>query len=408
MFTTETIKQHFPIFTHQPNLVYLDSAATTQKLDCVIAKTTEYYEHYNANIARGLYELSEKATAEYESVRTLTARFLNAISSDEVIFTKGTTESINLLAYSLGQHLKVGDEILLTTAEHHSNFLPWQALAERTGATLTFLPVNIEGHLALDTLDHFITTRTKIFAFSFVSNVLGTINPVAEIISKAKSINPAILTVIDAAQAVAHLPIDVQALGCDFIAFSAHKMFGPTGVGVLWGKLEYLNCLTPFQYGGEMVLEAKASYSLFKSSPHKFEAGTPNIAGVIAFGEAIRFLEKLDFASIRTREVSLLEYAHAQLSTRFGKDITILGTRDAHHRSGIIAFTLKSIHPHDIAQLLGEESICIRAGQHCATPLHETLNLPATARLSVSLYTTKCDIDTFLVALQKIKVTFQR
>lgn len=399
------IKQTFPIFAHHPDLVYLDSAATTQKPASVIAKSVEYYEQYNANIARGLYDLSEKATVEYEKTREMTARFINA-KTEEIIFTRGTTEGINLLSYSLEKYIREGDEILVTIAEHHSNFLPWQALAERTKATLKILDIDEDGQFKLDTLETIITPRTKIFAFGYVSNVLGTINPVAEMIAQAKALNPKIITVVDAAQAAAHLPIDVRKLGCDFLAFSSHKMFGPTGVGVLFGQYAFLECLSPFQYGGEMVLEARRDKSTFKNTPHKFEAGTPDIAGVIAFQEAIKYIQALGYENIREHELNILGYAITKLYETFGDTITLFGTRDVAKRSGVIAFSLVGIHPHDIAQMLGEQNICIRAGQHCTAPLHDTLHLPATARISVSVYTTTEDIDRFVSQLKKIQDIF--
>ena len=404
---SQTIKKDFPIFTNHPDLVYLDSAATTQKPATVIAKSVEYYEQYNANIARGLYVLSEKATSEYEKTRTMTAQFLNA-KMEEIIFTRDTTESINLLSYSLEKYIKEGDEILVTIAEHHSNFLPWQALAERKKATLTILEIDEDGQFKIDTLETLITSRTKIFAFGYISNVLGVINPVANIIAQAKQLNPSIITIVDAAQAIAHLPVNVQQLGCDFLAFSSHKMFGPTGVGVLFGKLALLEAMPPFQYGGEMVLEAKREDSIFKNSPHKFEAGTPDIAGVIAFQEALNYIQNLGYGDIREHELDILGYALEKLHETFGDSITIFGTQDVAKRSGVIAFSLAGIHPHDIAQMLGEKNICIRAGQHCTTPLHDTLNLPATARLSVSVYTTREDIDKLITELKKIQATFKK
>ena len=388
----ENIKQDFPIFNHHPDLIYLDSAATTLKPASVIAKSIEYYEQYSANIARGLYPLSEQATLAYEKTRELTAQFINA-QTQEIIFTRGTTESINLLSYSLESSIHEGDEILITVAEHHSNFLPWQALAQRTKASLVILPLDDSGQFSFDHLQNVITSKTKIFAFSFISNVLGTINPVADIIARAKTINPAILTVIDAAQAAAHIPLDVVSLDCDFLAFSSHKMFGPTGVGVLFGKSSLLESLPPFQYGGEMVLEAKQNNSIFKSSPHKFEAGTPDIAGVIAFQEALRYVQNLGFEHIRAHERDVLTYALTQLRDAFGEHITILGTSDIDSRSGVIAFAIKGMHPHDTAHILGEKGICVRAGQHCTAPLHESVRIPATTRLSVSVYTTHQDID---------------
>ena len=404
---TNNIRQDFPIFKNQPDLTYLDSAATTLKPAAVIAKSVEYYEQYSANIARGLYALSEKATTEYEKTREMTARFINAVK-EEVIFTRGTTESINLLSYSLESCIHEGDEILITVAEHHSNALPWQALAQRKKAALKVLEIDENGRLKIDDLQKLITPRTKIFAFGFVSNVLGAINPVVDIIKEAKRFNPDILTVVDAAQAAAHLSIDVKTLGCDFLAFSAHKCFGPTGVGVLYGKFDLLNDMPPFQYGGEMVLEAHIDVeaSMFKAAPHKFEAGTPDIAGVIAFQKALEYIQSIGFENIREHELDILGYALTKLKKTFGDSITIFGTEDVSQRSGVIAFSLEGIHPHDIAQMLGEKNICIRAGQHCTAPLHDMLKLPATARLSVSVYTTREDIDRLIAELRNIRNTF--
>ncbi len=401
----KNLKQDFPIFTHHPDMVYLDSAATTLKPASVITKSVEYYEQYGANIARGLYAISEKATAEYEQTREMTARFINA-KTEEIIFTRGTTESINLLSYSLENQIHEGDEILVTIAEHHSNFLPWQALASRTKAILKILAIDTDEVLKLEDLATLITPCTKIFAFNYVSNVLGTVSPVADIIAQAKALNPSILTVVDAAQAVAHLSIDVKQLDCDFLAFSSHKMFGPTGVGVLFGKLPLLEAMPPFQYGGEMVLEARTDRSVFKDSPHKFEAGTPDIAGVIALQEAINYIQTLGYETIRAHELDVLDYASKQLRNTFGDTITIFGTTDIAKRSGVIAFALTGIHPHDIAQMLGERNICIRAGQHCTAPLHDSLHLPATARLSVSVYTSREDIDALIAELKTIQEKF--
>lgn len=453
MLDINSIRSKFPIFKNRPGLVYLDSAATALKPQSVIEAERKYYEEYSANVERGLYPLSEKATAEYDAVREKTARFVGAGRSEEIIFTRGTTESLNLLSYSLEPLISEGDEILVTEMEHHSNFLPWQALAERTGATLKVLPlsciscspfqgelpdvlVGVRGNdiesdsnanyplptsplprgrgnadsfmLDPEKLKAFITPRTKIFAFVYVSNVLGTINPVADIVGEAKQLNPNIITVVDAAQAAPHFQIDVKSLGCDFLTFSSHKMFGPTGVGVLWGKYKLLETLRPFHYGGEMVLEAHADKSVFKEPPHRFEAGTPNIAGVIAFGAAVDFIESLDWDTVRKHEKELLEYVIAQLKKTFGKSIRIVGPENIEDRSGVVAFTFEGIHPHDIAQVLSESDICIRAGQHCAQPLHNTLGIPATARISVSIYNSKEDIDTLVETLKSTKGLFTK
>lgn len=403
---TQSPKNDFPIFTNQPSLVYLDSAATTQKPQTVITRTTDYYTNYCANIARGLYNLSEEATTAYEHSRMVIADFINA-SSDEIIFTRGTTESINLLSYSLESSIEPGDEILVSISEHHSNFLPWQALAKRRQANLKIIPVNKEGFLESSVVASYITPQTKIFSLTYISNVLGVIQPIQELIAQAKSLQPTIITVVDAAQAVAHIPLDVRTLNCDFLAFSGHKMFGPTGVGVLYGKKVLLDALPPFHYGGEMVLEARSDTSLFKEAPYKFEAGTPNIAGVTALQDAVRYILDLGFASIRQHEENVLSYALQSLNAEFGDAINIFGSQNTAYKSGVIAFSLKGIHPHDIAQLLAEHSICIRSGQHCAAPLHDALQLPATARISISVYTTKQDIDALVAALRNIYNTFQ-
>ncbi|MEI8103961.1 MAG: SufS family cysteine desulfurase [Candidatus Moraniibacteriota bacterium] len=452
MFSPNDIRKQFPILANHPDLVYLDSAATTLKPASVIAKECEYYEHYGANIERGLYPISERATNEYEHSREMVAEFLHASRPEEIVFTRGTTEAINLVASSLnvnfplsldkeragvrfdsefetqpnplptspsaeGEGKSANAEILVTLAEHHSNFLPWQALADRSRVTLKTLSIDTTGHLELAKLDALITPQTKLFAVAFVSNVLGTINPVQEIIAKVKSINPDTLVLIDAAQAAAHLPLDVQALGCDFLAFSAHKMFGPTGVGVLWARYALLEAMRPYQYGGEMVLEAGINTSVFKEPPHKFEAGTPNIAGVIALQPAIEFIQSLGWETIREHEVEILSYALTQLSETFGDDIHIVGSQNVQEKSGVIAFTLEGIHPHDIAHILGEQNICIRAGQHCAQPLHQQLALTApksftsgqaTSRLSVSVYTTVEDIDKLIAGLKEIQKTFRK
>lgn len=409
------IRKQFPILQNHPELVYLDSAATTFKLASVIAKECEYYEHYGANIERGLYPISERATNEYEHTREMVAKFLHAARSEEIVFTRGTTEAINLVASSLENTFQEGDEILITLAEHHSNFLPWQVLADRVHANLKTISVNTTGHLELEKLDTLITPKTKLFAFAFVSNVLGNINPVQEIIAKVKSLNPNTLILIDAAQAAAHLPIDVQALNCDFLAFSAHKMFGPTGVGVLWARYDLLEAMHPYQYGGEMVLEASVAGSSFKKPPHKFEAGTPNIAGVIALQAAIEFIQSLGWENIRQHEVEILTYALDQLMATFGDDIHIVGSKNPQEKSGVIAFALTGVHPHDIAHILGEKNICTRAGQHCAQPLHQHLAITApksfalgqaTSRVSISVYTTKEDIDRLVEELKEIQRTF--
>lgn len=466
MIDIRTIKSHFPLFAKQPDLVYLDSAATSLKPASVIDAELAYYEEYSANVERGLYPLSERATTEYESARTKIACFIGA-DPDEIVFTRGTTESLNLLSYSLESSLSPGDEIVVTDTEHHSNFLPWQALAKRKSLTLNILPISTISSLfprdaitselsganrnriarssdetsegsgfacsvaagatdcagevrtgglrksegvspfRIEDIWRFITPKTKIFSLPFVSNVLGTINPLAEIITQARRINPDIIIIIDAAQAIAHLPIDVRTLDCDFLAFSGHKMFGPTGIGVLYGKRDRLNTLPPYQYGGEMVERASTEESTWKPAPHKFEAGTPPIAQAIALSVAVDFIASIDLDNAREHEKGLLEYATEKLSEHFGNQIRIYGPANIEDRSGVIAFTLDSIHPHDIAHILGESGICIRAGRHCAEPLHDALGISATARLSVSIYNSKEDIDKLVEGIEKAERTLR-
>jgi cysteine desulfurase/selenocysteine lyase len=404
MLDVNEIKKDFPIFASQPDLVYLDSAATTLKPASVIAKCQEYYEQYSANVARGLYPLSEKATEKYEMVREKTSRFVNAVRPEEIVFTRGTTESINLVAYSLEEHIQPGDEILVTVAEHHSNLLPWQALAERRQATIKTLAIDAEGKLREEELEALVSSSTRIFTLGFVSNVLGAVNPVKRLIEKAKGLNPNMVVLVDAAQAAPHFRIDVQDLGCDFLAFSVHKMFGPTGVGILWGRYDLLDAMRPFQYGGEMVQEARLDgESVFKLPPHKFEAGTPNIAGVIGFRAAMEYIEGIGFEAIRDHELELIAYAMERLKETFGEDAAILGPENPEERSGVVAFSIKGVHPHDIAHMLGEQGVCIRAGQHCAHPLHGALHIPATARMSFSVYNSKEDVDKLVEELQKIQ-----
>ena len=422
------IRKHFPIYTHQPDLVYLDSAATTLKPEVVIEAELGYYREYSANVERGLYPLSEKATNEYEHAREKVAHFIGA-DTDEVVFTRGTTESLNLLASSLEQLLwpvparsnltptlsstearerYECDEILVSGSEHHSNFLPWQVLATRRGLTLTILPFDSEGRLRVEDLEHYITPQTKIFSFVAVSNVFGVINPVQALIAEAKRLNPDIITIVDAAQSIAHLPTDVRVLDCDFLAASGHKMFGPTGIGFLYGKQSRLAALPPYHYGGEMVAHASVEGSIWKEAPHKFEAGTPAIAQAIGLGAAVDFIQSVGWEAMRVHEIHLLTYAFEQLTTHFGDTIQIVGSCTAHEKSGVIAFTLKGIHPHDIAQILGDEGICIRAGRHCAEPLHDILSLPATARLAISVYTTEDDIQRLVHGLEKARSLFMR
>lgn len=400
------IKKDFPIFEHDPHLVYLDSTATSLKPRSVIEALDRYYNEYSANIYRGVYEISERATVEYERTRTVVADFIHA-KPEEIVFTRNTTESINLVAYALGRIIvEEGDEIVTTITEHHSNFVPWQQLAFENGADFKVVDVDENNNLLFERLEKIITKKTKIVAFTHVSNVLGIVNPVKAIISKIKEINPRVIVVIDGAQAVPHLPVNVSDLGCDFYAFSSHKMLGPTGVGVLWGKHEHLLDMPPFNFGGEMIREVHIEKTVFKDPPQKFEAGTPHIAGVIALKEAIEYLKKIGLETIHVHEQSLAQYAIKILQEEFKNTIHILVPEHA-HKSGIVSFTFHGYHPHDIAQILDEDHICIRAGHHCAMPLHNRLHLQATARASFYLYNTQEDVDKLVSGLLKVKKILQ-
>ncbi len=382
------VRKDFPQFDRKINgkpIVYLDSTATSLKPRAVIHKENEYYTRYTANIFRGIYQTSEEATKAYEDVRMKTAKFIGASKPEEIIFTRNTTESINLVAYSLIH----GDEVVASIMEHHSNFVPWQQLGK--------LKV---WHMDED-LGTLITRKTKLFAITAVSNVLGTINPIKKIVRTIKKINPKCLVLIDAAQAVPHMRVNVTDWGADFVAFSSHKMLGPTGVGVLWGKYGLLESMTPFQYGGEMIQEVREDKTIFKEPPHKFEAGTPHIAGVIGFGAAIDYLEKLGMDNVRKHEEEIVAYAMSKMKKM--KGLTIYGPES---RAGVIAFTMKSAHAHDIAQVLNEDNICIRAGSHCAMPLHISMGLAATARASFYIYTTKEDVDALVAGLKKVNKMF--
>ena len=402
------IKSHFPIFKTNPKLVYLDSTATSLKPQEVIDKEVEYYSNYSANVKRGIYGISERATLEYENARKIVASFINA-KSDEVIFTRGTTESINLLAYSLGrQTIGNNDEVLTTITEHHSNFVPWQQLCIENQAVFKILDIDDEGQLLSDinTLSKYVNKRTKIATLTNVSNMLGTINPVKKIIKDLKKINKDIIVILDCAQSVPHIKVDVADLGCDFIAFSGHKMLGPTGIGVLWGKKHLLDQMYPFQFGGEMINEVTIAKTSYAEVPEKFEAGTPPIAQAIGLGEAIKFIEKIGINKIEKQERKLTEYSVNYLTEEFGKDINIYGPKDVNNRGGIISFNMRNIHPHDSASILNEDNIAVRAGNHCAMPLHTRLGVSASCRVSFYVYNTKADVDSLVKALHKAKKLF--
>ena len=379
---------NFPILQRKINgkrLVYLDNAATTQKPQSVISAISDYYENHNANVHRGIYTISEEATDLFERAREKVARFINANSAEEIIFTKGTTESLNRVAFEWAvEKLEEGDSILVSTAEHHSNLLPWQVVCERTGATLKFAEIN--------NLENEITAGVKLIAIAHVSNVLGTIFPVTGICEKAKTIGAKV--VVDGAQAVAHLPVDVQKLGCDFYAFSGHKMYGPMGIGVLWAKKELLEEMPPYEYGGGMIEGG---------IPEKFEAGTPNVAGAIGLAAAVEYLENIGMKNIRKHEQGLLDYALASLA-KF-KEIKILGPPDAHSRSGLISFVVEGVHSHDVAAILDSFGVAVRAGHHCAMPLHEKLKISGSVRASFATYNSREDVDILCTGLKEaIKV----
>ena len=408
MIDASALRRDFPQFDRKINgkpIIYLDSTATSLKPRSVITRENEYYTRYTANIFRGIYKISEEATKAYEDVRVKTAAFIHAARPEEIVFTRNTTEAINLVAYSwMRDHVGKGDDVVVSIMEHHSNFVPWQQLAPEKGSGFKVWMLDKNGQLNTGELDKLITRRTKLLGITAVSNVLGTIVPIKEIVRKVKRLNRNCQVLVDAAQAVPHAPVDVAEWGADFVAFSSHKMLGPTGVGVLWGKYELLDSMKPFQYGGEMIQEVRIEKTLFKEVPHKFEAGTPHIAGVIGFGAAIEYLSKLGMANVRKHEEEIVGYAIKEL--RKVKGLTMYGPTDPKKKAGVIAFTLRSAHAHDIAQILDEDNICIRSGNHCAMPLHLSMGIAATARASFYVYTTKADIDALVIGLEKVNKVF--
>jgi len=402
----ETIRKDFPILSRQINgkpLVYLDNAATSQKPKQVIKAVSEYYRRHNANVHRGIHTLAEEATNLYEEARKKVARFINARSEREVVFVRNATEAINLVAYAWGRkNLKRGDEILTTVMEHHSNLVPWQILARETRSTLKFLDIDEDGFLKLDDLEKLLTPKTKLVAVTWVSNVLGTINPVREI-TKAAHANGA-LVLVDGAQRAPHMPIDVQKEGFDFLAFTGHKMLAPMGVGVLWGREELLEKMSPFLFGGDMIREVSLKKTTFNTPPWKFEAGTPNVGGAVGLGAAVDYLLGIGMEKIRVHEGVLTQYALLKL--RKIKGLKTFGPEKVEERGGVVAFTVEGIHPHDLATALDQDGIAIRSGHHCAMPLHQRLGLTATARASFYLYNTKKEIDFLVEGIEKAKKLF--
>ncbi len=407
MLDVNEVLTDFPILEQESYpgvpLVYLDNAATSQKPKSVIEAMNHYYEAYNANVHRGIHRLSEEATAAYEGARQRIADFVHVPDSATIIFVRNTTEAINLVASSWGRvHIESGDEILLTEMEHHSNIVPWQLLAEEKGAVLRYLPFNSDGTMSIDKLDEYLTDRTKLFAFTAMSNVFGTIVPVKELVKAAKEVGA--ITVIDAAQSVPHIPVDIVELDCDFLAFSAHKMCGPTGIGVLYGKRELLEEMPPFMGGGDMIRRVTLEGSTWNELPWKFEAGTPSIAEAVGFGAAVDYLSEIGMESIHKHEQFLADYAMEALSEV--KGINLLGP-PANRRGGVVSFSLKGVHPHDVSQLLDRDGIAIRAGHHCAMPLHQRLKIPASARASFYMYTGANDIDRLVTSLNGVRKVFR-
>lgn len=403
MFDVQRIRRDFPILQQQVNgkpLVYLDSTASSQKPLSVIETMNTYYREYNANVHRGIYQISEKASEAYETARKKIGRFINARSWREVIFTRNATESINLVAYSWGlNNIKAGDVIITSEIEHHANLVPWQQLAARTGATVKYIPVDEHGYLDMATFDAWLTPQVKLVSITQMSNVLGTVTPVGEITQKAHAVGALVL--LDGAQAVPHMPTDAQAFECDFLAFSGHKMLGPTGIGVLWGRKEILADMPPFMTGGDMIKKVTFEGSDWNELPWKFEAGTPAIAEAVGLGAAVDYLNELGMHNVRRHEIELTTYAFDRLSQVEG--IRIYGPHDPTARGGAVAFTLGDIHPHDIAAVLDSEGICVRAGHHCAMPLHDKLGLQATARASFYVYNLPQEVDRLAEGLDKAR-----
>jgi cysteine desulfurase/selenocysteine lyase len=407
-FDVQAVRADFAVLERQfggKPLAFLDSAASSQKPRQVIEAITHYYTTSHANVHRGIYQLSQEATDAFEKARGRIARFINAPDSKEVIFVRNATEAINLVAQSWGRaNLHPGDEILLTEMEHHANLVPWQLIAQEKEAKLRFIPITEDGQLDLSALDEVLTGCTRVVAFTQASNVLGTLTPVRQIVDAAHAAGA--ITVVDGAQGTPHMPVDVQALGCDFYAFSSHKMCGPTGVGVLWGRRKLLEGMPPFMGGGEMIRRVELERSEWASVPQKFEAGTPAIAEAIGLGAAVDYLSALGMQAVRAHEKELTAYALERLAEVPG--LTVYGPADVEVRGGVAAFTLDAAHPHDVATILDSEAIAVRAGHHCAMPLHKKLGLPATTRASFYIYNIPEEVDRLVDALYKVKHIFSR
>ncbi len=403
----DVVRADVPILrtqSHGRPLVYLDSAATSQRPEVVLAAMDSYYREYGANVHRGIYEIGERATAAYEAARAMVARFINAPDAHELVFTRNATEAINLVAYSWGRrNIGRGDAIVLTEMEHHANLEPWQLLAQENDGDLEFIPITDDGRLRLDVFEVLLRLKPKLVAFTHVSNTLGPLNPVVEMTRLAHEAGALVL--VDGAQAVPHVPVDVGAIGCDFYAFSGHKMLAPTGSGGLWARRELLEAMPPFLAGGEMIREVHLRRATFNEIPTKFEAGTPDVGAAIGLGAAAEYLMTLGMERVRVHERELLEHAFERLDREL-PDVVTYGPRDLSIRSGVIPFTIPGVHPHDVAQVLDGSGVAIRAGHHCTMPLHERLDLPATARASFNVYTTRADIDALIAGIGEVKRIF--
>jgi cysteine desulfurase/selenocysteine lyase len=397
-FSVHAIRELFPALRQQvygKQLIYFDNGATSQKPQVVLDTLQKYYALENANIHRGVHYLSQQATSAYEQARRTIQTYIGAKSPDEIIFTKGTTDAINLVAFSFGELLKAGDEILITAMEHHSNIVPWQLLCERKGCVLKVVPITKKGELDLDAFDTLLNERTKLLAITHISNTLGTINPVQDLIQKAHRVGAKVL--LDGAQSIQHLQIDVKQLDCDFYCFSGHKVFGPTGIGILYGKEEILEKMPPYQGGGDMIAKVTFERTTYNSLPLKFEAGTPHIAGAIGLGSAIEFLNSLDLEAAAAHELELTKYAQGILDTFEG--LHIIG--EAKNKTSVVSFTIDNMHPFDLGTLLDKQGIAVRTGHHCTQPLMDFFQIPGTVRASFAFYNTKEEIDTFVAALER-------
>ncbi|WP_404365291.1 SufS family cysteine desulfurase [Corallococcus coralloides] len=403
-FDLARVRADFPILRQEVRgrpLVYLDSAATGQKPQAMLDALTRYYTHDNANVHRGVHILSERATQAFEDARETVRRFIHARDVREVIFVRGTTEAINLVAATYGRkHVGPGDEVLISAMEHHSNIVPWQMVCDAAGAKLRVIPVDDRGELRMDAVDALLTEKTRLLAITHVSNALGSVNPIKELVAKAHAKNIPVL--VDGAQSVTHFPVDVQDLGCDFYAFSGHKLFGPTGIGVLYGKLAMLESLPPYQGGGDMILSVTMEKTVYNRVPHRFEAGTPDMAGAVGLAAAIRYLEALGMENVSQHDQWLLAYATDALQSIPG--LKLVGT--APRKTGVLSFTLEDVHPHDVGTILDQEGICIRTGHHCAQPLMQRFGVAATSRASLALYNTTEDVDALVKGLHKVREVF--